>query len=110
MLQIASSLPPTAHRVTVKKTVSAQLRQVSLRRAFRQQLAVDPRFFNLLNVVDLDPGHELHGDHVGRALVEVHVGDLDPRRASEVLLETDRVLCLCMRRKEGGDVDGVRID
>jgi hypothetical protein len=93
--------PPTAYRITVEEAVPAQLRQVSLGGAFRQQLAVNPRFFNLLNVVDFDPGHELHGDHVGRALVQVHVGDLHPRRTGEVLLESDRVLCLCARRKAG---------
>lgn len=73
----------------MEKPMPAQLRQIRLRRALRQDPTVDTPPLNLRDVVDLHTGHILHGHHTLRSKIPVHIGDL---------------ICGTKKRSDGGTV------
>ena len=56
--------------------MTAELRQVRLRRALGQEVAVDASAVDFVKVVDLDARHVLHCHHALGREVPVHIGHL----------------------------------
>lgn len=56
--------------------MTAELRQVRLRRALGQEVAVDAPAVDFVKVVDLDARHVLHCHHALGREVPVHIGHL----------------------------------